>query len=149
ESSESVKAYAVAGHRHNPEITQGLQLLTTNPVNLVFVPHLMPMIRGIYSTLYATLLPSDSNLQTLYEEYFQNEPFVDVMPPGSEPETRSVKGSNMCRIAVTRPNQGNTVVVMSIIDNLLKGAAGQAIQNMNIMFDLKESKGLESIAILP
>jgi len=149
ESSESVKAYSVAGHRHNPEITQGLQTLSTYDVNLVFVPHLMPMIRGIHSTLYATLLKTDIDLQDLYEKYYESEPFVDVMPAGSHPETRSVKGSNMCRIAISRPNNGNTVIILSVIDNLLKGAAGQAIQNMNIMFDLSESQGLESIAILP
>lgn len=149
ESSESVKAYAVSGHRHNPEITQGLQELTESSVNLVFVPHLMPMIRGIHSTLYATLLKTDVELQELYEKYYENEPFVDVMPAGSHPETRSVKGSNMCRIALSRPNNGNTVIILSVIDNLLKGAAGQAIQNMNIMFGLSESQGLESIAILP
>ena len=152
ESSESVKAYAVEGHRHNPEITQGLQELTNNEVNLVFVPHLMPMIRGIHSTLYATLHKTDKDLQSLqalYEEYYENEPFVDVLPVGSHPETRSVKGSNMCRIAIARPNNGNTVIILSVIDNLLKGAAGQAIQNMNIMFGLRESQGLESIAILP
>ena len=149
ESSESVKAYGVAGHRHNPEITQGLQQLSKTDVNLVFVPHLMPMIRGIHSTLYATLLKTDTDLQALYEKYYANEPFVDVMPAGSHPETRSVKGSNMCRIALSRPNNGNTVIILSVIDNLLKGAAGQAIQNMNIMFGLRESQGLESIAILP
>jgi len=149
ESSESVKAYAVAGHRHNPEITQGLQELSKADVNLVFVPHLMPMVRGIHSTLYATLLKTDIDLQGLYENYYENEPFVDVMPAGSHPETRSVKGSNMCRIALSRPNNGNTVIILSVIDNLLKGAAGQAIQNMNIMFGLSESQGLESIAILP
>ena len=152
ESSESVKAYAVNGHRHNPEITQGLQELTKEGVNLVFVPHLMPMIRGIHSTLYATLKNMDTDLQVLqklYETHYENEPFVDMLPLGSHPETRSVKGSNMCRIAIARPNNGNTVIILSVIDNLLKGAAGQAIQNMNIMFGLNETQGLESIAISP
>ena len=148
ECSESVKAYAVAGHRHNPEIVQGLRTMDKK-TNLTFVPHLMPMIRGIHSTLYATLLDSKVDLQSLFEEHYQNEPFVDVMPAGAHPETRSVKGSNMCRIAVHRPNHGNTLVILSVIDNLLKGAAGQAIQNMNILFGLEESKGLENIAILP
>ncbi len=152
ECSESVKAYAVAGHRHKPEITQGLNTVSEG-VSLVFVPHLMPMIRGIHSTLYATLLDSGSgsgsDLQTIFEQHYENEPFVDVMPQGAHPETRSVKGSNMCRIAIHRPNNGNTVVILSVIDNLLKGAAGQAIQNMNIVFGLGETKGLESIAILP
>lgn len=148
ECSESVKAYAVSGHRHHPEIVQGLQRLT-NVVSLLFVPHLMPMIRGIHSTLYATLLESDVDLQALYEKHYENEVFVDVLPAGSHPETRSVKGSNMCRIAIHRPNKGKNVVILSVIDNLLKGAAGQAIQNMNIIFGLGESKGLESIALLP
>ena len=152
ESSESVKAYAAAGHRHHPEITQGLQALTENEVNLVFTPHLMPMIRGIHSTLYSTLqTPAnmDLDLQELYERYYETEPFVDVMPVGSHPETRSVKGSNMCRLAIVRPNDGNTIIVLSVIDNLLKGAAGQAIQNMNIMLGLEETQGLKGIAILP
>lgn len=149
ESSESVKAYAVAGHRHHPEIVQELQRLTTSDISMVFVPHLMPMIRGIHSTLYAKIRNTDINLQELYENHYQNEYFVDVMPEGKFPETRSVKGSNMCRIAVQRIPGSDTVVVMSVIDNLLKGAAGQAIQNMNIMFGLPESRGLESIALLP
>jgi len=149
ECSESVKAYAVAGHRHHPEISQGLQTLTSNALNLVFVPHLMPMIRGIHSTLYAKLVKTDINLQELFEKHYQNEYFVDVLPEGTFPETRSVKGSNMCRISIQRPQNGDTVVVLSVIDNLLKGAAGQAIQNMNIMFNLPESRGLESIALLP
>lgn len=149
ESSESVKAYAVGGHRHNPEIVQGLEALTDEDINLLFVPHLMPMIRGIHSTLYATLLTTDVDLQSLYENYYENEFFVDVMPEGSHPETRSVKGANTCRIAVVRPNNGRRVVVLSVIDNLVKGAAGQAVQNMNIMFGLKEARGLLSIAMLP
>jgi len=148
ESSESVKAYAVSGHRHNPEIVQGLQTFTEN-VDLTFVPHLMPMIRGIHSTLYATLLDTTVDLQNLYEKHYKNEAFVDVMPAGSTPETRSVKGSNMCRLGLYRPGNGNRVIILSVIDNLLKGAAGQAIQNMNIMFNFDETKGLESIAILP
>ncbi len=153
ESSESVKAYAVAGHRHQPEIIQGLQAFD-NTVGLTFVPHLMPMVRGIHSTLYATLIGEQAGLQALdlqklYEQHYENEPFVDVMPVGSTPETRSVKGSNMCRIALYRPEGGNRVIILSVIDNLLKGAAGQAIQNMNIMFNIEETKGLDSIAILP
>ncbi|MDH3327397.1 MAG: N-acetyl-gamma-glutamyl-phosphate reductase, partial [Gammaproteobacteria bacterium] len=148
ESSESVKAYAVSGHRHTPEIVQGLKSFS-NDVKLTFVPHLMPMIRGIHSTLYATLCETGTDLQALFENHYKDEPFVDVMPAGATPETRSVKGSNMCRLAIYRPENGNRVIVLSVIDNLLKGAAGQAIQNMNIMFNLDETKGLESIAILP
>lgn len=150
EASESVKAYGVAGHRHLPEIRQGLTLAAGRPVGLTFVPHLMPMIRGIHATLYSVLKdPVDHGLQALYEERFANEPFVDVMPAGSHPETRSVKGSNMCRISIHRPQDDDTVVVLSVIDNLVKGASGQAVQIMNIMFDRPENEGLQQVAMLP
>ncbi|WP_151705689.1 N-acetyl-gamma-glutamyl-phosphate reductase [Nitrincola alkalilacustris] len=150
EASESVKAYGVPGHRHLPEIRQGLTLAAGRPVGLTFVPHLMPMIRGIHATLYSVLKdPVDHGLQALYEECFANEPFVDVMPAGSHPETRSVKGSNMCRISIHRPQDDDTVVVLSVIDNLVKGASGQAVQVMNIMFDRPENEGLQQVAMLP
>ncbi len=148
ESSENFKAYAVAGHRHLPEISQGLVQMAGTNVGLTFVPHLTPMIRGIHATLYATL-KSDVDLQSLYEQRYQDETFVDVMPAGSHPETRSVKGANQCRIAIHRPQGGDMVVVLSVIDNLVKGAAGQAVQNMNIMFALDEASGLGGIALLP
>ena len=148
EASESFKAYGVAGHRHLPEIKQGLNEATGNPVGLTFVPHLTPMIRGIHATLYATL-KGDANLQALFEARYKDEPFVDVMPSGSLPETRSVKGANHCRIAVHVPQGGDTVVVLSVIDNLVKGAAGQAVQNMNIMFGLPENAGLTQVALMP
>jgi N-acetyl-gamma-glutamyl-phosphate reductase len=148
EASESMKAYAVSGHRHLPEIRQGLVQMANGQVGLTFVPHLTPMIRGIHATLYATLT-SDTDLQSLYEQRYESEPFVDVMPAGAHPETRSVKGANQCRIAIHRPQGGNTLVILSVIDNLVKGAAGQAVQNMNILFDLDESAGLETIALLP
>jgi N-acetyl-gamma-glutamyl-phosphate reductase len=149
ESSESFKAYGVAGHRHLPEIRQGLANVLGDDVGLTFIPHLLPMIRGIHATLYAQLKQTDVDLQSLFEKRFAAEPFVDVLPSGSHPETRTVKGSNTCRIAVHRPQDGNTVVVLSVIDNLVKGAAGQAVQNMNIMMDLPETSGLELIALLP
>lgn len=148
EASESMKAYAVPGHRHLPEIRQGLNGMTQEDVGLTFVPHLTPMIRGIHATLYSKLT-KEVDLQSLYEQHYANEPFVDVMPAGSHPETRSVKGANHCRIAVHQPQGGDTVVVLSVIDNLVKGAAGQAIQNMNIMFGLEESAGLTGVALLP
>jgi len=148
ESSESFKAYAASGHRHLPEISQGLTQMAVANVGLTFVPHLTPMIRGIHATLYATL-KGDVDLQSLYEKRYQDERFVDVMPAGSHPETRSVKGANQCRIAIHRPQGADTVVVLSVIDNLVKGAAGQAVQNMNIMFCLDESAGLDGIALLP
>lgn len=149
EAAESFRAYGVGGHRHLPEISQGLARMTTGKVGLTFVPHLLPLIRGIHATLYARLTTDTVDLQKLYEETYADEPFVDVMPAGSLPETRSVKGANDCRIAVYRPQGGDTVVVLSVIDNLVKGAAGQAVQNMNIMFGLPETAGLAHIALLP
>jgi N-acetyl-gamma-glutamyl-phosphate reductase len=106
------------------------------------------MIRGIHATLYAQL-QRDTDLQALYEQRYATEPFVDVLPSGGHPETRSVRGSNMCRLAVHRPSAGSTVVVLSVTDNLVKGASGQAIQNMNLMFDLEETAGLTDIAAIP
>jgi N-acetyl-gamma-glutamyl-phosphate reductase len=150
EASESFKAYGVSGHRHLPEIRQGLTKVAGHEVGLTFVPHLTPMIRGIHATLYGRLTVDDAgDLQALFEERFKDEPFVDVMPSGSHPETRSVRGSNLCRIAIHRPQGGDTVVVLSAIDNLVKGAAGQAVQNMNIMLDLPETAGLEHVALMP
>ena len=149
EASESFKAYGVAGHRHLPEIRQGLEQASGLAVGLTFVPHLTPMIRGIHATLYARLNGADVDLQELYETRYHDEVFVDVMPAGSHPETRSVRGANFCRIAVHRPQQADTVVVLSVIDNLVKGAAGQAVQNMNVMFALPESSGLNDVALLP
>ncbi len=149
EASESFKAYGVPGHRHLPEIRQGLAWMASQPVDLTFVPHLTPMIRGIHATLYGQLVKTDLDLQALFEQRYAHEPFVDVMPAGSHPETRSVKGANHCRIAVHRPQGGERVVVLSVIDNLVKGAAGQALQNMNILFGLEETCGLEGIALLP
>lgn len=149
EASDSFKAYNVPGHRHWPEIRQGLATVAGRPVDLVFVPHLTPMIRGIHATLYATLTDPNVDLQGLFENRYTAEPFVDVLPPQSHPETRGVRGANQCRLAVHRPRNGKTVVVLSVIDNLVKGAAGQAVQNMNLMFGLSESAGLEGIALLP
>lgn len=149
EAADSMKAYGVPGHRHWPEITQGLSLAHGKSVGLTFVPHLAPMTRGIHATLYARLTGSPVDLQALYEKRYEQEPFVDVMPAGSHPETRSVRGANVCRIAVHRPQGGDTVVVLSVIDNLTKGAAGQAIQNLNIMFGLDERAGLGLPALLP
>lgn len=148
EAADNFKAYGVGGHRHHPEISQGLARAAGRDVNLVFVPHLTPMIRGIHATLYAQLT-KEVDLQALYEKRYANEAFVDVMPAGSHPETRSVRGANHCRIAVHRPQGGNTVVVLSVIDNLVKGAAGQAVQNMNLMFGLAEDAGLKQVALLP
>ena len=149
EAGESMMAYAVKGHRHLPEISQGLRRAAGGNVSLTFVPHLTPMIRGIHATLYATVLDTSVDLQALYETRYASEPFVDVMPAGSHPETRSVRGANVCRIAVHRPQGGELVVVLSVIDNLVKGASGQALQNMNIVFGLDERLGLGNAALLP
>ncbi|MCB1735961.1 MAG: N-acetyl-gamma-glutamyl-phosphate reductase [Gammaproteobacteria bacterium] len=149
ETGESFKAYGVAGHRHWPEIRQQLSVLAGRPVDLVFVPHLLPMIRGIHATLYAEGVAADVDVQSLYTRRYADEPFVDVMPAGSHPETRSVRGGNHCRIALHRPPSGDRVVVLSVIDNLVKGAAGQAVQNMNLMCALPEAAGLDVVGLLP
>lgn len=148
EASDNFKAYGVPGHRHLPEIKQGLSAAAQKPVRLIFVPHLVPMIRGIHATLYAKLTKK-INLQELYEKRYAEEAFVDVLPAGKHPETRSVRGSNLCRIAVHQPQNGDTVVILSVTDNLVKGAAGQAIQNMNILFELPETLGINQIPLLP
>jgi len=148
EASDNFKAYGVPGHRHHPEIAQGLERAAGRAVNLVFVPHLTPMIRGIHATLYAQLT-KQADLQALYEKRYAKEAFVDVMPAGSHPDTRSVRGANFCRIAVHRPRGGDIAVVLCVIDNLVKGASGQAVQNMNIMFGFPETTGLEQLALLP
>ena len=152
EVNDSFKAYAVAGHRHHPEISQNLSAVTKEDINLTFVPHLTPMLRGIHATLYSDLKNNEQTIEevhALYEQRYMNEPFVDVMPLGAHPDTRSVKTSNMCRIALHKAGGSNKVVVLSVIDNLTKGAAGQAVQNMNIMFSLSETTGLENPAVLP
>ncbi len=148
EAGDNFKAYGVAGHRHLPEIRQALTGVAGRSVGLTFVPHLTPMIRGIHATLYGKLT-SDVDVQALFEARYRDEPFVDVLPAGSHPETRSVRGCNLCRIAVHRPQGGDTVVVLSAIDNLVKGAAGQAIQNMNIMFGFDETLGLDIVPVSP
>ncbi len=148
EAADNFKAYGVAGHRHLPEIRQGLSNVSSQPVGLTFVPHLTPLIRGIHATLYAKLT-RDVDLQALFEQRYAGERFVDVMPAGAMPETRSVRSSNICRIAVHRPQGGDTVVVLSVIDNLVKGAAGQAVQNMNLLFGLPETTGIDLVPLLP
>ena len=149
EAADNFKAYNVGGHRHHPEIVQGLNGVGRSPVTLVFTPHLTPMIRGIHATLYARLTKADVDLQGLYEARYAGEPFVDVMPPGSHPDTRSVRASNVCRIAVHRPQGGDIAVILAVIDNLVKGAAGQAVQNMNLMSGLPEETGLTAPPVLP
>ena len=156
EAGESFKAYAVNGHRHLPEIRQGLASAAGQSVGLTFVPHLTPMIRGIHATLYGQLTTTEltpkisiEDIQALYEQRYHAESFVDVLPQGSHPDTRNVRGSNNCQISIFQPQGQQTIVVLSVIDNLVKGAAGQAIQNMNLMFGLKEDLGLKIIGLYP
>lgn len=149
EASDSFKAYGASGHRHQPEIEQGLEDIAGHSVGLTFVPHLLPIIRGIHTTIYANLVDLNVDIQELYEHHFKNEPFIDVLPAGSHPETRTVRGSNYCRIAVHRPNNGRKVIILVVEDNLTKGASGQAIQCMNLMFGLSETLGLMMPGLLP
>ncbi len=151
EASDNFRAYGVKGHRHHPETVQGLQAISGRSIGLTFVPHLVPMIRGIHSTLYAPILPHarEIDFQTLYENHFREDGFVDVMPLGSHPETRSVRASNMLRIAVHRPGNGDLLVVLVVEDNLVKGAAGQGVQCMNLMFGCDEAMGLTHVPVLP
>ncbi|MDY7573466.1 N-acetyl-gamma-glutamyl-phosphate reductase [Actimicrobium sp. CCI2.3] len=151
EASDNFKAYGVKGHRHLPETVQGLQAIAGRPIGLTFVPHLVPMIRGIHSTLYAQILPHarDTDFQALYEQHYKGEQFVDVMPAGSHPETRSVRASNMLRIAVHRPGNGDLLVILVVEDNLVKGAAGQGVQCMNILFGFDEAAGLMHVPVMP
>ncbi|HET7549347.1 MAG TPA: N-acetyl-gamma-glutamyl-phosphate reductase [Usitatibacter sp.] len=151
EASDNFKAYAVAGHRHHPEILESLRSLegaSGRKLGLTFVPHLVPMVRGILATVYARIT-KETDFQALYERRYAGEPFVDVLPQHSQPETRWVRGTNQCRIALHRPMDGDTLVVLAVEDNLVKGAAGQAVQNMNLMFGFAESEGLEQIAVVP
>lgn len=151
EAGDNFKAYGVSGHRHSPETVERLQILTGHKVGLLFAPHLVPMIRGMHSTMYARLTKEMDNaaLQALFENAYASEPFVDVMPFGSHPETRSTRASNMLRIALHRPNDGDTIVILVVQDNLVKGASGQAVQCMNLMFGLPETTGLLHVPVLP
>jgi N-acetyl-gamma-glutamyl-phosphate reductase len=152
ESSENFSAYGVAGHRHWPEIRQGLAQAAGREIGLVFTPHLTPMIRGIFATLYGRIV-KEMDFQALFEKRYAKEPFVDVMPAGSQPDTRSTRAANVCRIAVHRPRErtggGDTLTVLSVIDNLMKGASGQAVQNMNLMFGFPEATGIDQVAVVP
>jgi N-acetyl-gamma-glutamyl-phosphate reductase len=151
EATDNFKAYAVRGHRHHPEILESLMSLekaSGRELGLTFVPHLVPMVRGILATVYARVT-ADTDFQALFEQRYAHEPFVDVLPPGSQPETRWVRGTNQCRLAVHRPMDGDTVVILAVEDNLVKGAAGQAVQNMNLMFGFPETQALEQLAVVP
>lgn len=151
EAGDNFKAYGVSGHRHHPEISEHLAVIAGEKVGLTFVPHLVPMIRGMFSTIYVRIKPEarDTDFQALYEERYAGERFIDVMPAGSLPETRTVRAANDLRIALSRPGGGDTLIVLVVQDNLVKGAAGQAVQNMNLLFGLPESTGLDFVAVLP
>jgi N-acetyl-gamma-glutamyl-phosphate reductase len=149
EAADTLKAYGVSGHRHQAEIDQELGLAAGGKVGIHFVPHLIPMVRGMHATLYARLKDPGTDVQALYESRYRGEPFVDVMPLGSTPETRSVRGANLCRVAVHRPGGGDTVIVLSVIDNLVKGAAGQAVQCFNLMFGCDEREALDAVPLAP
>jgi N-acetyl-gamma-glutamyl-phosphate reductase len=151
EASDNFAAYNVPGHRHRPETRESLAQVAKRDIGLIFNAHLVPMIRGIFATLYARIT-KEAEFQKLFEKRYAAEPFVDVLPAGSHPDTRSVRAANTCRIAVHRPPEGarsDTVVVLSVIDNLVKGASGQAVQNMNLMFGLPETTGLEQVPVVP
>jgi len=153
ENADNFKAYGVAGHRHHPEIVEALENISGQTGvfdQILFVPHLVPMIRGMLSTIYVDLTDAGAavDLQAWYEQFYANESFVDVMPENSSPETRSVRGANQLRIALYKP-QPKKLVVLIAQDNLVKGAAGQAVQNMNLMFGFDETAGLEGIGLLP
>lgn len=148
ESTESMKSYGVSGHRHLPEMEQGLSRMAGSEVKLTFVPHLAPMVRGIHATLFAKLTDTSADLRGIFQDCYRDEPFAVLTDGDYEPETRHVAGTNRCEIDVTRPD-GDTVVVTVAIDNLVKGASGQAIQAMNLMHGFDESMGLESPAVIP
>lgn len=153
ENTDNFKAYGVAGHRHHPEIVEALENIAGKKdvfEGLLFVPHLVPMIRGMLSTIYVDLTEAgkQTDLQALYENFYANEKFVDVMPANSSPETRSVRGANELRIALYKP-QPNKLIILAAQDNLVKGASGQAVQNMNLMFGFNEDEGLQGIGLLP
>ena len=149
EASESFKAYGVSSHRHFPEMKQELELMAGKTIGLTFVPHLLPMIRGIEATIYVDLLESDVDVRPYFENAYQNEEFVKILPEGIYPETRSVRSSNYCQLAIQYVEHSDKLIIMSVIDNLVKGAAGQAIQNMNLMFGIDEKTGLSQVGLLP
>ena len=149
EAGENFKAYNVNAHRHWPEIKQELESVATHDLKFVFTPHLTPMVRGIFATLYVTEFDSSTDLLSLYQQRYKDEPFVQVLNEGVLPETKHVRVSNQCILSVSKPYDGDTVVVLSVIDNLVKGAAGQAVQNMNLMFAIDETTALMQAGVFP
>ena len=151
EASDNMKAYGVAGHRHHPEIQAQLTAMAKQKVDFIFTPHLVPMIRGMLSTIYVKLSAAglQANIHAVFEARYNAEQFVDVLPIGVMPETRSVRGSNHLRIALHKQTDSDYLTVVVVQDNLVKGAAGQAVQNMNIMFGFAENAGLQVVPLLP
>ena len=149
ESAENFKAYALQGHRHLPEIEENLSSVTQDKnVKLIFVPHLLPIVRGIHATMYVDAI-KDFDISESYHKLYDEEPFVDILPQGECPETKSVRSSNICRISFQKQKNSNKIIILSVIDNLVKGAAGQAIQNMNIMMNYDETDGLNLVPLAP
>jgi N-acetyl-gamma-glutamyl-phosphate reductase len=151
EVNDGFRAYKVLEHRHTPEMEQELSALAGTPMKVTFTPHLVPMSRGILGTLYASLTEarSEGELRELYREFYQGHPFVRLHPPGSLPDTRNVRGANFCDLALRVDEEGRRVIVLSAIDNLNKGAAGQAVQNFNLMVGFPETMGLETPPFVP
>ncbi len=149
EAGENFKAYNVNAHRHWPEIKQVLESVSNDEVNFVFTPHLTPMVRGIFATLYSVGIDSSADLIDLYKKRYADEAFVQVLEEGVLPETKHVRASNQCILSISKPYSGDTAVVLSVIDNLVKGAAGQAVQNMNLMFGIEETTGLMQAGLFP
>ncbi|MDA8101325.1 MAG: N-acetyl-gamma-glutamyl-phosphate reductase [Nitrospiraceae bacterium] len=151
EANEAFMAYKVGTHRHTPEIEQEISRLAGSPVTLSFTPHLVPMNRGILTTIYANLLsPMDTGkLHAIYEECYRSEPFVRVLPVGQFPNVRNVRGSNFCDLGVYADRRTGRAVIVTAIDNLVKGASGQAVQNMNLLMGLEETAGLRFAGLFP
>ena len=148
EADEDFKAYGIGGHRHLPEIEQNLTYVSGENVKLTFIPHLVPMVRGIFATIYVECI-KNFKAKDIFESYYKDEPFVDIMESNIYPNTKSVRASNFCRISFYKEQDTNRLIIFSVIDNLMKGAAGQAVQNMNIMMDWQETLGLSSVPIIP
>ncbi len=151
EINESLKAYKVAEHRHTPEIDQELSLLSGQPLQVTFVPHLIPVTRGILTTAYGRLHEgiSESQVRDVYEQFYANEPFVIVMAPGEQPTTKQVSGSNNCHIGLVVAEKTGQLIVTSVVDNLIKGLSGSVLQCLNLMIDCAETTALEAPALWP
>ena len=151
EVNDGFRAYKVAEHRHTPEMEQELGLLAGEPLTITFTPHLVPMSRGILATLYATprRLLEDEEMQAVYQRFYEKEPFIRLCPAGTLPNTAAVRGSNYCDLAVRLDRRARRLIIISAIDNLTRGASGQAVCNMNLMLGFPETQGLETVPFVP